>query len=329
MKKLYYFPSASRGGYNNPYSINYKESLKRYFNVLDANNKPVIMQCFGLLRYAISADVFVINWIESVSYLRFGILQYIITLFSLHIIEWRKKKVVWMFHNMQPHEGISSRSKKLTNQMCKVTSVVIAHSKQAAEYARTMVTCPVYYIAHPIKTFENISFINQSSSKAYDVLIWGDILPYKGVAEFLESKEFYQSNIKVKIVGCCKNTELLARISNAINKRVYFENKRVEFEKLKGLISDSKYVLFPYIGKSVSSSGCLIDTLVMGGTPIGPNVGAFKDLSEEKLCLTYNSYNELFKLLNRNVFVNSDTVRKFIADNSWEKFGDKFVELVK
>jgi hypothetical protein len=75
-----------------------------------------------------------------------------------------------------------------------------------------------------------------------------------------------------------------------------FENNRASFEEIAWYCTHCHYVLFPYLRGSISSSGLLIDTVAMGGTPIGPALGAFKDLSDEGVCLIYNSIQEMVSI---------------------------------
>ena len=67
----------------------------------------------------------------------------------------------------------------------------------------------------------------------------------------------------------------------------------------------------------------------MNGIPVGPNKGAFIDLAKENLCITYNNYNELFKILSENKLVNHNNNKSFIENNSWEKFGTFLQESIK
>ena len=100
MKSLYYFPSASRNGYPNPYSINYKKVLESYFNVLEKENNPAKMLSWSFLKKSFIADVFIVNWLESVPFLRLWYIQYLLVRIGLMVIRWRKKPIIWMFHNI-------------------------------------------------------------------------------------------------------------------------------------------------------------------------------------------------------------------------------------
>lgn len=318
MKSLYYFPSASRNGYPNPYSIHYKKALGQYFNVLDRENKPSKMLSWSFLKNSFIADVFIVNWLESVPFLRLWYIQYILILIGLRIIRWRKKKIIWMFHNIHPHQGDNKYSRKIQEILFNQANIIISHSQEAAEYARQKTEKNVIFKCHPISPIPVKPYVGKVAP--CDALIWGAILPYKGIYEFISDVKVQKSNLRIRIIGKCSDKELCKRIKSQCNECITFENRRIDFDELAICIANSRYVLFPYIGDCVSSSGALIDTIVLGGTPIGPHVGAFKDLEQEEVCLTYNQKGDLIELLKGDRTLNHDDVNRFISNNSWKNF---------
>lgn len=315
--RVYYYPSATKGGYSNPYSVNYKKALETEFRVLDVKNKPALALGLSFFINSFRADIYIINWLESICFLRFSILQYILARIGLCIIKLRKKRIVWMFHNIHPHQGTNKYSNKIRQILFRDATLIISHSTQAALYAQTQTSQRVIYICHPakilaVKPWKNVPFS--------DVLIWGTIYPYKGIQEFLISLHQSKINLKVQIVGKCNNEILSNSIKSLCKKNIVYENRHVSFDELAGLIANSRYVLFPYIGDCVSSSGALIDSIAMGGNVIGPNIGAFKDLSNENVCLVYNNIDELFSILDKPITIDEIHRKKFIERNSWELF---------
>ena len=110
------------------------------------------------------------------------------------------------------------------------------------------------------------------------------------------------------------------------NELISYSDRRLEFKELENLIKGSRYVVFPYIGGSVSSSGALIDTIAMGGNPVGPNKGAFKDIAEEGVCYVYNDYAELVSILENDMKISKQSVLTFIRDNSWDNFVKSIID---
>ena len=154
------------------------------------------------------------------------------------------------------------------------------------------------------------------SGRSDEILIWGNILPYKGVLEFISSPAVRVAGLNVRIVGRCKDPGMAKDIEKAVaecdsaefvgsysngseslRSKIIFENRAADFDELASLVSSSKFVLFPYLPGSVSSSGVLMDTLAMGGNPVGPAVGAFADLSRENVCFVYGSEAEMIEIL--------------------------------
>lgn len=323
MTKVYYYPSCPPGGYGNPYSENFKKALGKYGEVLDKENlqsKPAVR---GLLRYCFKADLFVLNWIEGIGNHQLGFVQFPLAFLCLLIIKIRKRKIVWTLHNIHPHSGSKFLSKLLSKYLFRYADIIIAHSNEARQYALGKARCPVYYVCHPFNQLEKKT---SDEVDPIDVLLWGSIYPYKGITQFLNELNKRHLNLVVKIIGKCSDAALLDEIGKNVESspNVTFENRRPEFDELAMLISSARYVLFPYIGDSISSSGALMDTIAMGGVPIGPNMGAFKDLNEEGLCVVYNNYDELFAHLEGDFDISEDYIACFVKANSWDNFA-KFV----
>jgi len=330
MNKLVYFPFPTSSGYGNPYSQNYKESLVPFFDVLDMEYENHALQSVCLLKRSFVGQVFVLNWLENVAFWSLGKIQFFIVLIALNIMKVRKAKIVWMLHNIHPHQGENSMTRYIQKWLYKNSTFVISHSQEAAKVAEKNCMSKVYYRCHPVKKYER-EFV-KCLEKEIDVLIWGSILPYKGVVEFLNHLYLAKSKLKIRIVGMCSDPILSAKITSLSNDWVVFENRKADFEELQSLIDVSKYVLFPYVGDCVSSSGALIDTICMGGVPVGPALGAFRDLAAQHACIVYNDYVDLFDnilyLHNKDVF--SDDQRTcFLKNNSWEEYSKFFVEKIK
>lgn len=318
MKSLYYFPSASRKGYSNPYSLHYKKTLEGFFKVLEKENRPAKMLSWNFIKNSFIADVFILNWLENIPFLRLWYIQYILVLLGLKIIRWRKKKIVWMFHNIHPHQGNNKYSRKIQDILFSQASLIISHSQEAAEYARQKADNKVIYKCHPVSAIPVKPF--KGKVEPCDVLIWGAILPYKGVFEFVSNTYIQKSNLRVRIIGKCSDKVLCNKINSQCNEYITFENRHIDFDELAACIVQSRYVLFPYVGDCVSSSGALIDTIVLGGIPVGPHKGAFKDLKEEGVCITYQSKDELIEILNEQVELKQEYLNEFISKNSWNNF---------
>ena len=106
-----------------------------------------------------------------------------------------------------------------------------------------------------------------------------------------------------------------------------------EIEEISTFAEQSKFILFTYEPLSVLSSGSLMDSIRMRSIIIGPNIGAFKDLSSYSFINTYNNYDEIIKIYNdykcNKAFICKE-IKDFCKENSWDLFAEKIdLELVK
>ena len=328
-RKIYVAPSANRkGGYPNPYFIHLKKELASYFEVLDSENKPRLSQGLTLLRYSFSADVFLLSFVETIAFHKLAFIQYLAAMLSLLIMKLRRREVIFIFHNPRPHKGENWMSRSLTMRMLRQSVLVLSHSTDTAAYAKSLISnfggdpAKVKYVCHPMVATD-VPAPDMSSDR---ILIWGNVLPYKGVLELVSCPEIRDAGLDVHIVGRCSDASLSASIEQGVSRpsatHFLFENRSASFEELRSLIPSSKYVVFPYLPGSVSGSGVLMDTIAMGGEPVGPSFGAFADLASENVCHIYHSIPELVTILKSPKRLNQNDIRHFIARNSWPAFAE-------
>ncbi len=362
MKKIYVSPSANRkSGYPNRYFLFLKDNLAEWFDVLDADNKPYLTQGWALLKHSFRADIFLLSFVETIAFHRLAFVQYLMVRLSFLIMRLRRGRIVFIFHNPRPHKGENWMSRSLTKVQLLQSCLVVSHSCETASIARGLLSeygCSpgkVRYICHPVagtadgcpggkavsgwqSAASSVSGEASRRSRSDEILIWGNILPYKGVLEFVSSPAVRTAGLNVRIVGRCKDTALAGDIGKAVagcdsagdvsasRSRIIFENRSAGFEELSSLVGSSKFVLFPYLPGSVSGSGVLMDTLAMGGTPVGPAVGAFADLAREDVCFVYGSEAEMIEILKSDRRVNPEVLSDFIAHNNWRAYAKFFAD---
>lgn len=326
MKVLYYYPAPHKDGtYGNPYSSYYREALSKYFRVIDTKPFKGLLSIQLVYAALFRADIYLFNWIENFGYRYLRHFQYLLILFCFRIIKWRDKKLIWMFHNIHPHSGGDKFSIGIMNYLFKYSDLIITHSKEAAIYAQTRAKCKVLYRCHPVP---RLNKLNKKTNNiyTYDVLIWGTILPYKGILEFLQYVNNNHIKLHIYIIGKCNDYSLQSRIKSLCSENISYENRYADFQELHSLINRSRYVVFPYIGTSVSSSGALIDTIAMGGNVIGPNKGAFRDLADENCCCVYDDYSELVNLIKGDIKPDKEFVNRFLQENSWDNYVNSIID---
>ncbi|WP_339865812.1 hypothetical protein [uncultured Algoriphagus sp.] len=324
--KLYVYPpkvSAGRNIVNNPYIENLINGFDSTLVDVVNKNSFAHISILDFIKHLFKFDVVIFNWLENIGNRKFGYFQFILFLLSFLVLKIRKVKIVWIMHNIHPHTGETYISSFVKNLLFRHSSLIVTHSKEAKSYAQLRASLPenVLFINHPIK---HSTVINNedSANKDFDLLIWGSIDPYKGVLDFLK---YYNSNLSynswtIKIVGRCKDPFYEDSINRFVDKKVTFENRIISFEELRIYINRSKFVLFPYLSSSVSSSGALMDTISFHGSIIGPNKGAFLDLSMLNLCSVYDTYEDINHIVNKFPKLSKIDFEKFINDNSWKRF---------
>lgn len=330
-QKIYVSPSAKKGvGYPNGYFIQLKKCLSTYYDVLEADDRPCLMQGTAMLRNAFKADIFLLSFVETMAFQKLAPVQCLMARIALWIMRRRGGRIVFIFHNIHPHKGENRLSRSLTSALMKRSCLILSHSEEACEYARKylkdrgMNPDKVIFRPHPLRL--DLSNIPDELERepVDDVLVWGDILPYKGVAEFLSNPVIRDSGLRMKVVGKCADAALAARIGKAVSSfpegTVTFRNERPGFEKVASMVRSSRFVLFPYLPGGISSSGVLMDTIAMGGTPVGPDAGAFRDLASKGLCLVYHSDEEMMDILRSDRSIDLASAREFLYANSWPAF---------
>ena len=328
--KVFVYPTGGQGPVtSNPYIRNMKEALACNFELVEPRYRLKLPRMLVFLMNSFKADVYVLNWVEDSAVERGGIMGALMSFTGLYIAKLRKAKLVWIFHNIHSHSGETAWSYRFRKFLFKYASLIIAHSKEAESYAKQQTKRPVCFKNHPLKKVDYDKY--SKSVEDCDLFYWSTILPYKGVAEFLSNPRCVSSGMKMVFIGNCKDDDLRKIIEKQITSNIKYENRNADFNEVAAYCQKAKYVIFPYVGDSISSSGVLMDTLLMGGTPVGPNRGAFADLAAVGCCITYNDINEVFDLPvedNKRLRLDQIKVDTFIKENSWDAFGKWFKSII-
>ena len=321
--KVYFYPPpypSSRPVSFNPYSDRFRESLDKKHKVVNWNGARSAV--LDLIKHLFSFKVVIFNWIENLSNKPFKSLQLLLFVISFIIIKARRARVIWIMHNIHPHEGNNWVSQIIQKMMYSYADLIITHSSEAEKVAGLASCKKVVFLHHPVN-YSPIE-IRSNEKKEFDVLIWGAIEPYKGILEFVQYLIARNISWNVKIVGKCKNEKYKELLKNEIGSisTISYEDRRIPTAELNSLVKRSSYVVFPYLSSSVSSSGALMDTLMLGGTVIGPKKGAFKDLSLKGLCLTFDAYDEIVTIIESKRDIEFEIINQFLKENDWAVFVD-------
>ena len=322
--KIFIYPSIARGNIGiNPYLKNLKKSLEPHCEVCTPRNKVKLPPMLVFLLHCWKSDAYVLNWIEDAAFGKLKSFGAIICLVGLKIIHIRKAKIIWIFHNIHPHKGETFWSVRIKKFLFTNSTFIVSHSEAGANYAIQHAKCPVFFKNHPIK---EVNYdIWEGNVRECDFFYWSYISPYKGILEFLSNPLCKLSGKKIFILGKSSTETIRTEIN------IIYENRQADFCEIAAQCRTAKYVIFPYIGDSISSSGVLMDTLLMGGTPVGPNRGAFADLAAQGCCLTYESIDEIFYLptdITNQIKLDPVKVNSFIKKNTWTSFGQWMYNMI-
>lgn len=310
----------------NPYIRNLVDSLSLYHLIV--NNSSDNLGVIDVFKYYSNTNLFLFNWIEDLPDKKAGFLQSILFIAFQSIIRFSNRKLIWIMHNKYSHGNNRKWIKKLLfKRMIKYSDLIITHSQEGKHFINRefpKYASKVKYYIHPVKE----PFAISRKRIEYDVLVWGTIHPYKGVLEFLEhlnNKLKKDNRIKIILLGYCPDKELLSSIKNHLNDNIIHINRYLDLNEIARYAAKSRVILFTYNSDSVLSSGSLMDSIEMGRKIIGPNKGAFRDLSDYKFIDTYNSYSEAIDLIRKNInddidVLNKTEIEEFCKANSWKIF---------
>lgn len=329
LKKIYIYPSPYiKIGGDNPYLKNLKNSLKGLFKIINDNSKRIHGE-IGVLRNINNADLFYFNWIENRPNKKFGFFRFILIILILNIIKLNpKKSILWTHHNLSSHNGNNWMVDYLFSWLSKNSNYVIAHSIQTfTEMKLYNRKKPILYFPHPVFT----SVKNQNSSKKdkeYDILIWGKMSSYKGILEFIKyaNNDNTLRKYKIALAGKFVDYHYYNSVVSQANENVIIFNKHFSNSEIEQLHYKSRYVLFSYNNKSVLNSGVLADSIGYRHTGIiGPNKGAFKDMSEKKIIFTFKKYEDILNIISSGEFKDFNLIDHFSKKHTWCIFG-KYLE---
>lgn len=340
MIKITLFPSPRHNNSpkDNPYINDYFESLKKIDNVEMVNLPMDKDNLVCMMNPKYWGDVIIFNWLESIPSYTYGYIQWrtalaTLLLFTLKIF---KKKIVWMLHNKQPHNvGNDKLVRIMMYLLAHLSAIIITHSQKGVEMINNryhFASNKIFYLDHPTKNRLSISNISKKDKK-YDLLIWGRITKYKGILEFINFLSYKHINdIKTCIVGYCPSSDIRKEINKFTSMNLVFIPKEITFTELKEYIAQSKFVLAPYFVDSILSSGTLMDSLSFGAKIIGPNTGSFADYSKNRLLnvYTFNSFEDIPNIVLKysNVEISYENYYKFLENNDWTHFSNKFIKII-
>lgn len=324
MKNIFLYPKHNKFYKSpNPYIFDFHRELAKKHKIVNKNASG--LGILNLYIYFFSTDIFIFNWIETLPQKMLGRFQVTGFILFLWLVRVFKKKVVWVLHNKgSHHQNDNKLVKKVFDLMMRRADKIITHSESGKSFVREAYpdqVRKVVVIMHPIR--ELFPLLNVE--KTTDFLIWGSVYKYKGIDKFLNfiSTLSLDRQFKVKIAGKCFDQTYLAEIQALLGENIEFYNEVLDFEQIYRIAQESRFILFTYNSDTVISSGSLIDSIRMGSMILGPNHGAFKDLSHLSFINTYEDFSNipsLFKTIDFDGLMLESERQAFYEENNWSKF---------
>lgn len=325
MKKAYFYPISAYIDAS-IYTRSFMDCMATYYEILNRST-PSKWGILDLPKYIRNIDTIFLNWIEDLPDKRGGFLQSVFFIVMMVYLRRMKVKVVWVLHNKGSHYR-SNRFLKCTlfRGMMKRSDLIVTHSKEGIHFLkeRGIDISRAVYSAHPLER----RFLEMDVTPSIDLLIWGTIIPYKGVDSFLEYLHARNlgTRYRIQLAGKVKPDDYAAIIKSFCNDYIRLENRYIPENELMKYMGSSKAILFTYDGGSVLSSGALMDSLAYGLNVVAPNVGAFKDAGEDGLIYTYSGFEDLIDNMDNYLSPpvgQMERIEQFISENTWSRFAAK------
>lgn len=336
MKRIYLYPGIEIGtaGFINPYVSDLSNALSVHHEVVNKDS-PTNKGIFDLLKYIRNIDLVYLNWIEDLPEKKAGFFQSIFFILFAGYLKLTGKKIIWTLHNKRSH---SKRYKYIKSVLywflMKSSDLIVTHAKEGLEYIPTRKM--KLFIHHPMTPLED-GFIS-SNDKVYDLIIWGSITKYKGIDTFIKylNDSVLIDRYKILIVGKIFGSDLKQYLHavDAEFSNITLIDSFIDKKELYGMMSKSRIILFCYHSDTILSSGALMDSLLAKSIILGPEAGAFNDLSEEGIVYTYKTYKDLIETTDgilkepTKYGVSISDINGFIERNSWEEFSQKIFEAI-
>jgi len=326
MRKVFLYPIGEEASMSF-YIRNSMNCLSGDFEFINRRS-PSDLGIFNLIKYIFKVDYLFLNWVEDLPDKRGGVIQSVFFILSVYLSKLLRVKILWVLHNKESHYSTNRLLKAfLFKFLIRKSNYILTHSREGLNYLdqypaarkRSTMYCP-----HPLEK----KFIQQRKDPSIDFLIWGSIIPYKGIDKFLELLyEFKLENrYRIVIAGKVQSSGYEELISGYCNESIRLDNRFIPENELIRYLENTKTVLFTYVGNSVLSSGALMESLSFGVNILAPEVGAFRDTKDEGIIDTYKDYNELGQILQKG-FVQPgnrrDSIESFIKANNWDQFSRK------
>ncbi|EMC7915979.1 hypothetical protein VLI49_001502 [Enterobacter kobei] len=230
-------------------------------------------------------DILILNFFENMPLYKPKFLKFIVALIFLFIARLTTRKIVWIRHNFNPHEGYSNVYYKILLKALEgISSTKIAH-RHVPQLKIDRI------VQHPLYNFDTIAVDGNWVTESPVFMYFGVIKEYKGIPELVSK---WPENVSLNLYGKCTDAALINKISAILenNKQITWHNEFLVRDKLDDLIAKADYIVIPHIDNSMIVSGAIFHAMSLGTNLL------IKDSSFAQWCVskypfikTYNSEN--------------------------------------
>lgn len=279
-----------------------------------------ILNWFWLLFNYDKFDLIVIQWLQLLRYtnIEIKLLNYLQS----------KVKLIYVVHNVYPHDINNNKVVKRYNQLYKTAKNVAVHNdKVKEEISELSSDTNILMIEHGffLKQFRNKSpkiILNKC-------LMIGYISKYKGIEDALKVVKILKERgiiISLEIIGLgtSQYLNILRTLIDdyKINNQVFILSKEVPTRFLIDKVNESSMLWLPY--KKISQSGVAYTSVGLGKPFVGYDVGNFKDFFEKKGVAKVVEKNNIeafseavIEILNSQNLFNKN-IQKLSLNNIWD-----------
>jgi glycosyltransferase involved in cell wall biosynthesis len=248
-----------------------------------------------------------------------------------HIYKMASKRFVLTVHNIQPHDRETPKRKGILTRLYSIPHKLVVHTEQMRkvlieEYCVEPERVVVMH--HGVDDIPP-SVLPPEPADELRILLFGGVLPYKGIDIFLEALKYCIGfNVNAKVVGESRNPTY----ADTIDKLIMVVPARHKVEWVRGFIPEAdvqRYfeqadvVVLPY--RHIDQSGVLFTAFRFGVPVVAFNVGSFSEYlpafagsiaSEQTPQSLADSLQGFY--LSRGTY-NREAIRDYAASFSWGK----------
>ena len=264
-------------------------------------------------------DVIILQWLQLLRY--FGFEMHLVSFLQLQI------PVVYIVHNLYPHNDKSTQIRKRYNSFYKKCKNIAVQTKQIKTVIQKISPkSNIIEIQHGLFFKDFRPDINAYSSN--NCLVIGYISKYKGIEDAIEVAKILkekQVDFYLEVIGFGK-AAYISMLNNRIldydlSDRIKIHPKEVSTNFLIKKISDASMLWLPY--KEISQSGVAYTSMGLGVPIVAYDVGNFKEAFGSEFVAEIVKKNNLteFSLAVEKVLKNNKSYKKNIqrvfSDDLW------------